>query len=86
MAPSHLMPGFQEALQHCKHGNSGKIEENHPCKISRIIEQTGIQCLETLAECACVIVNAEILKNRREPPMGHQPRYIKFLALLFLVK
>ena len=35
---------------------------------------------------ACVIVNAEILKNRREPPVEDQPRYIKFIALLFLVK
>ena len=86
MAPSHLMPGFQEALQHCKHGNSGKIEENHPCKISPIIEQTGIQCLVIRAECACVIVNAEILKNRRERLMGDQTLYIKFLALLFLIK
>ena len=83
MALSHLMPGFQEALRHCKYGNSGKIEENHPCKIFPIIEQTGIQCLVIRAECACVIVNAQILKNRREPPMEDQPRYIKFLALLF---
>ena len=51
----------------------------------RITEQTGMQCLVIRAECACVIVNAEILKNRREPPMEDQPRYIKFLALLFLV-
>ena len=45
-----------------------------------------MQCLVLRAECACVIVNAEILKNRRERPLGDQPRYIKFLALLFLVK